>query len=60
MGTTSFFIMLSERPAYNDKIRLFVAFCPVTGFFKKSKKSTDACSFMHTVVVNNIFLFLIL
>lgn len=29
MGTTMNFIMLSEKPEYNDKIKLFVALAPV-------------------------------
>lgn len=28
-GTTSFFVMASERPEYNDKIQLMQAFAPV-------------------------------
>lgn len=28
-GTTSFFVMASERPEYNKKIKLMVAFAPV-------------------------------
>lgn len=28
-GTTSFFVMCSEKPEYNDKIRLMSAFAPV-------------------------------
>jgi pimeloyl-ACP methyl ester carboxylesterase len=29
MGTTMSFVLLSEKPEYNDKIRLFVALAPV-------------------------------
>lgn len=29
MGTTMNFIMLSEKPEYNEKIKLFVALAPV-------------------------------
>lgn len=29
MGTTMNFVLLSEKPEYNDKIRLFVALAPV-------------------------------
>lgn len=28
-GTTSFFVMTSERPEYNNKIRLMIALAPV-------------------------------
>lgn len=28
-GTTSFFVMLSEKPEYNDKIIKFVAYAPI-------------------------------
>lgn len=29
MGTTMSFVLLSEKPEYNDKLRLFVALAPV-------------------------------
>lgn len=29
MGTTSLFVMLSEKPEYNEKIKLFIALAPV-------------------------------
>lgn len=29
MGTTSLFVMLSEMPEYNEKIKLFIALAPV-------------------------------
>lgn len=28
-GTTSFFVMMSERPEYNDKISKFIAYAPL-------------------------------
>lgn len=28
-GTTSFFVMTSERPEYNEKIKLMIAYAPV-------------------------------
>lgn len=28
-GTTSFFVMLSEKPQYNDKINKFIAYAPI-------------------------------
>jgi pimeloyl-ACP methyl ester carboxylesterase len=36
MGTTVFFVMLSQRPEYNEKIRAMVAFAPAA-FFTPSK-----------------------
>ena len=32
MGTTMFFVMMSERPEYNSKIRAMIAFAPVAHF----------------------------
>jgi hypothetical protein len=29
MGTTAAFVLLSEKPEYNQKIKLFVALAPV-------------------------------
>lgn len=29
MGTTMNFVLLSEKPEYNDKIKLFIALAPV-------------------------------
>jgi len=29
MGTTALFVMLSEMPEYNEKIKLFIALAPV-------------------------------
>lgn len=42
MGTTSFFVMASTRPEYNDKVRLFAAMAPAVSldqaFFNREKK----------------------
>lgn len=29
MGTTACFVMLSEKPEYNERIKLFIALAPV-------------------------------
>lgn len=29
MGTTMGFVLLSEKPEYNDKVKLFIALAPV-------------------------------
>jgi pimeloyl-ACP methyl ester carboxylesterase len=36
MGTTMFFVMMSQRPEYNEKIHAMIAFAPVA-FFTASK-----------------------
>jgi pimeloyl-ACP methyl ester carboxylesterase len=36
MGTTMFFVMMSQRPEYNEKIYVMLAFAPVA-FFTPSK-----------------------
>jgi pimeloyl-ACP methyl ester carboxylesterase len=46
MGTTMFFVMMSQRPEYNEKILAMVAFAPVA-FFTPSKN--PVIYFMQTV-----------
>lgn len=52
MGTTTLFIALSERPEYNEKVKLFIGLCPVAGFFNKSRIDTIFFTLGRTIVVS--------
>lgn len=43
MGTTAFFVMLSERPAYNVKVRAMVALAPVSFMTQVGGGGASAC-----------------
>jgi pimeloyl-ACP methyl ester carboxylesterase len=47
MGTTMFFVMMSQRPEYNQKIHAMIAFAPV-GTFTRTKD--PVIHFLETVI----------
>lgn len=52
-GTTSFFVMTSERPEYNDKIKLMVGLAPVAyANHMKSKVVKFIAPFQHALEVS--------
>lgn len=61
MGTTMMFALLSARPEYNQKVRLFVSLSPVA--YMSHMKSTVfrilygplAVSIVHLIFLTNIF-----
>lgn len=57
MGTTMNFVLLSEKPEYNEKIRLFVALAPVAYMTHVKSPIRFLAPFSKDIEVNltNIF-----
>lgn len=56
MGTTMNFIMLSEKPDYNDKIKLFVALAPVAFMTHIKSPIRFLAPFSKDIEVNILYL----